>query len=274
MFKLEDCLVRLARPQDRKDLIEISRGIWDGTDYLPKVVDLWLAEDWFFVCEYQSRVIACLKLTAFPDNVLWFEGLRVHRKWQGKGVAKLMNTELFRFAAGLKRENPALSYEASTYYKNHESLGLMHKLGFRQREGFYNLERRGVQRIKQPELMEDFGIEIFAHYPRYLPLNWHAVHAKAEALPFIKQNATVFRSAGGLYLIGSAGSPCITLLSELPQDLEGELPYLQYHFGPRRTISLTLPQAFEPQIPRLQRSGFFWEEDGKMPVNMLVFSLS
>ena len=109
MFILENCLVRLARPQDRQDLLAISRGIWAGTDYLPKVVDRWLAEDWFFVCEYQGRVIACLKLSLLPDNVLWFEGLRVHRRWQGKGIARFMNTEIFRFASGLKKEDPALS---------------------------------------------------------------------------------------------------------------------------------------------------------------------
>lgn len=274
MFKLEDCLVRLARLQDREDLIAISRGIWEGTDYLPQVVDRWLAEDWFFVCEYQGRVIACLKLSLLPDNVLWFEGLRVHRRWQGRGIAKLMNTEIFRFAAELKQENPALAYEFCTYYKNYESLAITRKLGFVPQDGFYNLERRGVQRIVQPELVVDYGVEIFAHYPKYIALNWHAVHSKAEALPFIKKHAVLFRSPQALYLSGLVGEPCITLLSAMPADIEAELPYLQAFFGSRRKLSLTLPTEFAAQIPRLQQSKFyFWDDEGEVAMNMLVFAL-
>ncbi|MCB5261857.1 MAG: GNAT family N-acetyltransferase [Candidatus Cloacimonetes bacterium] len=275
MFELEDCLVRLARPQDRKDLIAISRGIWAGTDYLPQVVDRWLNEDWFFVCEYQGRVLACLKLTLLPDNVLWFEGLRVHRRWQGKGIARFMNTEIFRFASGLKQENPALSYEFCTYYKNYESLAITSKLGFEQQEGFYNLERRGVQHIEQPEIVQDYGLEIFAHYPKYLPINWHAVRATTAALPFIKKQATLFRTPQALYLMGTVGEPCITLLSPVPEDIQAELPYLQSCFGPRRKLSLTLPAKFAAQIPRLQQNKFyFWADEGEVALNMLVFALS
>ncbi len=273
MFKLEDCLVRLARPEDREDLLAISHDIWDGDDYLPQVLDSWLVEDWFFVCEYHGRVIACIKLTLFPDNVLWFEGLRVHLRWQGQGIGKLMNKEVFRFASELKQGNSALTYEFCTYYKNYESLAITHKLGFRLQEGFYNLERLGIERTDQPEIVQDYGTEIFANYPRYLPINWHAVHAKAEILPFIKTHATVFRSPQALYLTGSAVGRSITLLSDLPEDIEAELPYLQHYFGPKRIIGLTLPSTFAEQTPRLKLSKFFWEEEGEMVKNLLVFSL-
>ena len=274
MFRIEDCIVRLARPSDREDLIEVSRGIWDGHDYLPGIVDRWIAEDWFFVCEYQRRVIACLKLSLFPDNVLWFEGLRVHRKYQGKGIAKLMNRQLFRFASGLKATNPKLSYEFCTYYRNVESLAITRKMGSQEVEGFYNMERRGVIRIKEPEIVADYGMEIFQQYPRYLPLNWHAVHAGEESLPYVKAHATVFKGERGLYLSGSVGERCITLLSTLPSDIKGELPYLQYFYGPRKKITLTIPQSMRQEIPRLQEAKFyFWEEEGDIAKNMLVFRL-
>ncbi|MCD8478871.1 MAG: GNAT family N-acetyltransferase [Candidatus Cloacimonetes bacterium] len=275
MFELNDCTVRLARPSDRDDLIEVSRGIWDGHDYLPRIVDRWIHEDWFFVCEYQGKVIACLKLTLFPDKVLWFEGLRVHRKYQGKGIAKLMNRELMVFAASLKAKDPALSFEFCTYYKNVESLAITAKMGSQTVEAYYNMQRRGVIKLKEPEIIRDFGTEIFRHYPRYLPLNWHAVHSKEISLPFIKEHAIVFRGEKGLYLTGTVGESCITLLSDLPSDIRAELPYLQYFFGPRKNINLTIPQDMGQDIPHLQEAKFFfWDDDGEVAKNMLVFSLS
>lgn len=274
MFILEDCLVRIARPSDRADLIEISRGIWEGHDYLPMIVDRWIGEDWFFVCEYQGKVIACLKLSIFPDNVLWFEGLRVHRRYQGKGIAKLMNRELMAFAASLATRNPALSFEFCTYYKNVESLAITRKMGFVVQEAFYNMERRGVVKVKEPEIVDDYDMEIFQNYPSHIPLNWHAVHAVEASLPFIKEHAMVFRTEKGLYLTGTVGERCITLLSDLPTDIDAELPYLQHIFGSRKKIGLTFSPAIRGEIPRLQEHKFrFWDERGEIAQNMLVFSL-
>ncbi|HPF08665.1 MAG: GNAT family N-acetyltransferase [Candidatus Cloacimonetes bacterium] len=274
MFKLEDCLVRPSCPADRKDLIEISRGIWEGNDYLPKILDRWLQEDWFFVCEYQGKVIACLKLTTLPDNVLWFEGLRVHRRYQGKGIAKLMNHQLMRFAQQLKAQNPQLTYEFCTYYKNVESLAITRKMGSQEVEGYYNLERRGLVKTLQPEIITDYGTDIFCNHPQYLPLNWHVVHSVKNSLPYIRKHATVFKGKAGLYLVGSIGERCITLLSDLPDDLNAELPYLQSIFGSRKRMSLTLPASMSRQIPRLEASKFyFWGEDREVALNMLVFRI-
>ena len=36
--------VRRARPSDREPLLAMSEGIWGGSDYLPLVLDAWLAD--------------------------------------------------------------------------------------------------------------------------------------------------------------------------------------------------------------------------------------
>jgi GNAT superfamily N-acetyltransferase len=274
MFNLDNCIVRLAQARDREDLIKVSKKIWDGHDYLPRILDRWLSEPWFFVCEYDARVIACIKLTAFPDNVLWIEGLRVHPKFQGKGIATLLNKHLFRFAEQLRCKNPALSFEFCTYYKNVESLHLTRKLGFRDVEGYYNLEKRGVHRTQKPEFVRDFGPEIFAHFPHYLPLNWHAVHSQSSSLKYIRDHAEIFKTPNGLYLIGSEGEKCITFLGRPCAELSVELPYLQYFYGPRKSISVTLSSKFKDDLPLLLKHNFyFWDDDGEVTRNMLVLRL-
>jgi len=274
MFDIAKCTVRLAHREDRQDLIEISRHIWDGHDYLPLIVDRWISEPWFFVCEYEGRAIACLKLSKFPLNVIWFEGLRVHRKFQGKGVAKLMNRELLVFAAGLKAKNPALSFEFCTYYKNIESLALTSRLGSKQIEGFYVMERRGLRKIMEPEIIKDFGTEIFAEYPNYLPLNWHAVRSSAESLDFIRKHAIVFRTTRALYLVGKVGERCVTCLQAPNSDTLEDLRYLQYFFGSGKKLHVTLSANWQNHLTLMKENKFyFWDDEGEEALNMLVFSL-
>jgi GNAT superfamily N-acetyltransferase len=274
MFEINDCRVRLARPEDKAGLIEISRHIWDGHDYLPKIVDSWIAEPWFYVCEYHGKIIACLKLSRFPDKVLWFEGLRVHKDFQGKGVAKLLNQELMRLAQSLKAEDPALSFEFCTYYKNVESLALTAKLGSRQVAGFFSMEKHGVYRVAEPEFVSDFGMEIFVNYPSYLPLNWHAVHNKESSLEFIRSHARVFRTPRATYLVGTVGERCITLLDAPMPDITRDLPYFQYFFGIGKRINVTLSSSFEESLEMMKKFKFyFWEDDREQALNMLVFTL-
>jgi len=274
MFDIKECTVRLARPEDSSDLIEISRYTWDGNDYLPRIIDLWISQPWFFVCEYQGKVIGCLKLSQFPDQVLWFEGLRVHKAFRGKGIAKLLNLHVSRFAAGLKKEDPRLSFEFCTYYKNIENIGLTTSLGFKPVDGFYNMEKRGVHKSLKPDFVASYAEEIFAHYPLYLPLNWHAVHSNKESLSYIREHAQVFKTQNASYLVGSTGERCITMLSPPHNKMQEDLPYLQHFFGARKRINITLSSQFKPYLALLKKLNFyFWDEEKETALNMIVFHL-
>jgi len=190
-FQLSDCRVRLATESDTPDLITIAKGIWGGSDYLPRVLPLWLSEPYFFVCEYHGQVISCLKLSLFPDHVLWFEGLRVHKSFQGMGVGSLMNSELFRFAARLKKQDPCFTFEFCTYYQNAESLHLTKKLGFKIVKSFYTMDKNGIKAQKEPRIVTDYDISLFKIYSDYIPLGWQSVHNSPDSLPFIQQRCTI-----------------------------------------------------------------------------------
>lgn len=85
---------RPARPEDKPDVLEICRHIWDGHDYVPTVWDEWLADldGQLVVAEYQGCVIGIVKLTFFSEGDWWLEGMRVHPDYEGRGVA----TQLFQ----------------------------------------------------------------------------------------------------------------------------------------------------------------------------------
>lgn len=175
-FELDSCLIRPATKADRDDLISVSKGIWGGTDYLPKVMDRWISEPWFLVCEYQGHVIACLKLSLFPDQVLWFEGLRVRSRYQNRGVATLMNRHSFALAHDLRRAGKVRSFEFCTYYLNKESLHLTQKLGFKVVATFWQLNKRGIKATREPKLLPRVDLKAFRHYGKYIPCAWQSLH--------------------------------------------------------------------------------------------------
>ena len=80
---------RPALPKDTPDVMELTRTIWDGQDYVPQVWAEWLAdpEGLLAVAEYKGRVVGVGKITRFGEHEWWMEGLRVHPNYEGQGIA-------------------------------------------------------------------------------------------------------------------------------------------------------------------------------------------
>jgi GNAT superfamily N-acetyltransferase len=91
-----EVVCRPARQSDTADVLELTRTIWNGHDYVPDVWEDWLAdpEGLLAVAEYQGRVLGLGKLTRLSSDDWWFEGLRVHPEYQGRGVASQVNDYL------------------------------------------------------------------------------------------------------------------------------------------------------------------------------------
>lgn len=80
---------RPALAQDTPAMLEITRTIWDGHDYVPQVWDEWLrdAGGCLAVAEYGGKVVGLARLARFGDLDWWNQGLRVHPDFRGKGIA-------------------------------------------------------------------------------------------------------------------------------------------------------------------------------------------
>ncbi|MFO8144700.1 MAG: GNAT family N-acetyltransferase [Candidatus Syntrophosphaera sp.] len=271
-FDLDECVVRLARPSDKADLTRVARGIWGGGDYLPKVFDRWVREPWFWVCEYQGRAIACLKMTRFPDDVLWFEGLRVQVRYQNHGIAKFLNRHSFLVASKLRRENPAIAYEFATYYLNVESLHLTQKLGFRVVEKFYSLKKRGVAKTEKPGVLRNIELAAFRNYPAYIPCAWQSVHNTEASLGFLQEHGFLFQTPHARYYFGGLHDPCVTLLEPPSSSLREDLPYIQHFYGSRKSYDLIMPSSFCSSLPLLHKHGFRVWGDERVE-NMLVLRM-
>jgi N-acetylglutamate synthase-like GNAT family acetyltransferase len=270
MFKLENCKIRKAELSDLEGLKKIARTIWEGTDYLPIVAEKWINEGGFFVAEHENTLVGCTKISRFPANVMWFEGLRVHGRYQGLGIGKLLNAFAFQYAIAARKSNPELKFEFCTYYKNIESIHLAQKLGFEIVEEYYVLAKRGLKRSLAPQMISDFDMDIFAHYPNHIPCGWRAIYNLEDSKAWIRSNCRLFQTPASSYLVGGLSGNSILPLGEPQRDLRKELPYFQHFYGSYKSIELILPKSWQKMIPDLLERGFrFWDQEAKP--NMYIF---
>jgi len=88
---------RPALPKDGADVIELTRTIWDGHDYVPYVWEEWLSdtEGMLAVAEYGGKTIGLGKLTKLAEDQWWLEGLRVHPDYQGRHIGSYIMEYLY-----------------------------------------------------------------------------------------------------------------------------------------------------------------------------------
>jgi GNAT superfamily N-acetyltransferase len=122
-----DLTLRPMRAADRERVVEISRDIWDGHDYLPRVFDDWLGDAGatFQAAELDGVVVGVQRLRPFGPGLVWYEGLRVASTHRRQGLARAM---LASAIAGARDQG---FREMRLGTANPDALHLFESLGFR-----------------------------------------------------------------------------------------------------------------------------------------------
>ena len=87
---------RTALGRDTRDVLELTRSIWEGHDYIPYVWRDWLLdpEGCLLVAEQRGKVVGLGKLSHPGPDEWWIEGLRVHPDFQGQKIARKLHMAL------------------------------------------------------------------------------------------------------------------------------------------------------------------------------------
>ncbi|HEY4915168.1 MAG TPA: GNAT family N-acetyltransferase [Candidatus Dormibacteraeota bacterium] len=122
-----DLTLRPMRAADRERVVEISRDIWDGHDYLPRVFDDWLGDAGatFQAAELDGVVVGVQRLRPFGPGLVWYEGLRVASTHRRQGLARAM---LASAIAGARDQG---FREMRLGTANPDAVHLFESLGFR-----------------------------------------------------------------------------------------------------------------------------------------------
>jgi predicted N-acetyltransferase YhbS len=88
--------IRPARESDTSDMLEVTRHLWEGHDYVPHEWQGWLADPQgaLLVAEHQGRAIGLGRLSCIQARDWWMQGLRVHPEFEGRGVASQITEAL------------------------------------------------------------------------------------------------------------------------------------------------------------------------------------
>ena len=92
MAAIDELTVRPVRPADRERILEITRTVWEGHDYIPRVFDRWISDAGaaFEAAEVDGVVVGVQRLRPYAPGLIWYEGLRVAEERRRQGIARAM----------------------------------------------------------------------------------------------------------------------------------------------------------------------------------------
>lgn len=72
--------------------MEMTRDVWDGRDYIPRVFDRWVSDAGatFQAAEIDGVVVGVQRVRPFAPRLVWYEGLRVASDHRRQGIARTM----------------------------------------------------------------------------------------------------------------------------------------------------------------------------------------
>lgn len=162
---------------DYDDIVEISKDLWDGADYLPELFHQWVDDgEGLFIGAVDSdngKVIGTDKYSVLSDGTGWLEGLRMHKDYRGRGISKEMARLTLNHAKEQRRLGKIRTIAFSTHISAVESIGLMTKLGFKLSQQ-YILVQKEFEKMDSRLSRQDFDIKA-----------WDIDFEEFKALPYI-----------------------------------------------------------------------------------------
>lgn len=149
--------------EDYEDICDISKDIWGGTDYLPKVFHKWVDDKGYFlgvIDETKNKVVGVGKLSLLQDKSAWLEGLRVHSKYRGLKLSRQISERLIKIAKDYLKEGKAEKIGFATHIDNIESISLMEKLNFKIKEKLYVFYKE-YDCLDSKHTLEDFQVKLW-----------------------------------------------------------------------------------------------------------------
>jgi GNAT superfamily N-acetyltransferase len=122
--------IRRSTVRDTEAMLEITRPVWGGHDYLPRVWDDWLRDGAGYpaTLEVDGAVSGFQHVQVQEDGTGWIEGIRVREDTQSRGLGLALLHDGVRWA----QENNLPRVRLCTYAGNPASNRIASKAGLRE----------------------------------------------------------------------------------------------------------------------------------------------
>jgi ribosomal protein S18 acetylase RimI-like enzyme len=181
---MTNIVVRVAKEEDRKRVLEFTSNTFSWGDYISRVLERWFNDKSgrLLVAEVDGRVVGLSFVKLTKRDEVWLQGGRVEKSHRREGIGSAMISECLRIA---REEMNASTARVITDKTNLPPQKLLTKLGFKTVSEFSEFEKK-AQRIKDPILTRDAKI------------------AEKELIPYIwryLRSSPIFEKSGGLYTV-------------------------------------------------------------------------
>jgi len=121
--------------KDIPAILDISKDIWEGDDYIPYVIERWLNEKnnlayGAFLDEAKKELIGFGRVKIYPNGIAWLEGGRVKASHQKKGIGR----DLMKYAIDYAIKFGAKVAQYDTSSRNFGSVSLAKFHGFKEKK--------------------------------------------------------------------------------------------------------------------------------------------
>jgi GNAT superfamily N-acetyltransferase len=127
-LETSELTIRPVRPADRERVMEITRDIWGGRDYINRAFDHWVGDAGasFQAAELDGMVVGVQRMRPYAPGLAWYEGLRVASAHRRQGIARAMlasaidevREQGFREMRLATRDLPAIGlFESSGFHR-------------------------------------------------------------------------------------------------------------------------------------------------------------
>jgi GNAT superfamily N-acetyltransferase len=121
--------------EDIPAILDISKDIWEGDDYIPDVIERWLSEKHHlaygtFLDEEMTELVGFGRVKLFSNGVAWLEGGRVKVSHQKKGIGR----EQLKYAIDYAFKFGARVAQYDTSSRNFGSISLAKFHGFEEKK--------------------------------------------------------------------------------------------------------------------------------------------
>ena len=188
---MSELIIRPARFSDMNDIASISRTTWEGDDYLERLAPSWIEDGGFYIGMLDNRGIGTFRITLMPDGVLWFEGLRVHVDFRGKGYGRLLADDALEIAKEKIRKGEAECVEFSTYFLNSESIIISKSQGFRKVNGFILMTKENPENSNSVKKV-NASWKDFAKCSGHIPCGWKFPRTCSEGMEWVRTRAEFY----------------------------------------------------------------------------------
>jgi GNAT superfamily N-acetyltransferase len=201
-------------------MLQMTRDVWGGHDYLPSVWHTWLADSsgMLMAATIEGRVVGFQHAGLQPDGSGWLEGIRVDPECQGHGIGTVLLSHGIEWARQMARGAVRLSTSDLNSASNRmaERAGMTQIGTFRMveaeaAEGFYEAEVR----VGSPTQCEAVADLLAEHGRTFYTEGWTAYRLTVDRL-------SLLLAMGSVALVGDGGPEAVAIAT-----FYGRRPYLR-----------------------------------------------